>query len=96
MKSDAQIQQDVLREPAWDSRMASRPDGRETVMTDAQAAERRGERMRRQTAPARRRCPRCHGNLFISHEDRHITLQCLQCGREFAPQLMEAGASRAA
>lgn len=65
-------------------------------MISTHVVEQPAENVRRQTAAARRRCPRCNGNLFMSREDYGTALHCLQCGREFALMPAPTAASRAA
>ena len=33
----------------------------------------------------RKACPRCRGDLFLDRNDGPTVLNCLQCGRSFAP-----------
>ena len=33
----------------------------------------------------RKACPRCRGDLFLDRNDGPAVLNCLQCGRSFAP-----------
>ena len=41
----------------------------------------------------RKACPRCRGDLYLDR-DGPATLNCLQCGRAFAPSAIAAAAER--
>ncbi len=42
----------------------------------------------------RKACPRCRGDLFMDRDDGPPKLNCLQCGRMFAPDAFSAAAGR--
>ena len=40
----------------------------------------------------RKACPRCRGDLYFDRNDGPVTLNCLQCGRMFAPNALAPAA----